>query len=296
MRDVFVEIDWLMARIDDPRLRIVDARNVPHGGNIVMPSGREQYHRGHLPNAIYLDYADELADPATPYATRVAPPERFASALGSKGIGDDAIVVAYDEGTIPFATRIVWMLEFYGHTDAYVLAGGLRSWMLTGHVLSEDEPAFAPATFTPQTQTQLRASRDEVLDIAKGRSHAQLLDTQRDTTYAQRDWDIAGAVRLSGSALLEDTNGGRIAAPATLEAMIAQRRLDKAQRTIVSCGSGVSAAGSFYALQAAGFTDVAVYDGSWMEWSHDGLPTVAKTPSLFGGSIPVPSPPSTPKI
>ena len=26
----------------------------------------------------------------------------------------------------------------------------------------------------------------------------------------------------------------------------------------------------------AGFTDVAVYDGSWMEWSHDNLPTVPK--------------------
>ena len=49
-----------------------------------------------------------------------------------------------------------------------------------------------------------------------------------------------------------------------------------ALRTVVTCGSGVSASGAWLALRAAGFTDVAVYDGSWMEWSHDGLPSVPK--------------------
>jgi len=44
----------------------------------------------------------------------------------------------------------------------------------------------------------------------------------------------------------------------------------------VTCGSGVSASGSYVALLEAGFTDVAVYDGSWMEWQHDGMPTVEK--------------------
>jgi 3-mercaptopyruvate sulfurtransferase SseA len=29
-------------------------------------------------------------------------------------------------------------------------------------------------------------------------------------------------------------------------------------------------------LTERGFKDVAVYDGSWMEWSHLGLPTVGK--------------------
>ena len=37
--DIFVDVDWLIAHIDDPRLRIVDARNVPHGGTVAMPSG-----------------------------------------------------------------------------------------------------------------------------------------------------------------------------------------------------------------------------------------------------------------
>jgi len=43
----------------------------------------------------------------------------------------------------------------------------------------------------------LRASRDEVIAASEGRSAAQLVETQRDGTYAQRDQDIPKSVRLS---------------------------------------------------------------------------------------------------
>ena len=272
----FVEVDWLADRLDDPRVRIIDARSIPHGGTVQMASGREQYTAGHLPGAVHLDYADDLSDPATPYAARVAPPELFARVMGEHGIGDDSVVVAYDAGTIPFAARIVWMLRYYGHDEAYVLAGGLPAWTAAGHALSTQTPAIVRATFTPSVHPTLRASREEVLAIAEGRSNAQLIETQRDLTYAQRDRDIKGAVRISGNQLLEDDRGGRIADPSKLERIVRDAGLDRHARTVVSCGSGVSASGAWLALKEAGFDDVAVYDGSWMEWEHDALPSVPK--------------------
>ena len=274
----FVEVDWLASRLGDPRIRLVDARSVPHGGTVQSAPGREQYAAGHIPGAVHLDYADDLSDPATPYAIRVAPPERFAKTMGDHGIGDDSIVIAYDAGTIPFAARIVWMLRYYGHGEAYVLAGGLPAFTAAGHALATDAPRIVPARFTARPSPRLRAERDEVLAVAEGRSATQLLETQRDQTYAQRDRDIAGAVRLSGSRLLEDARGGRVADSEALEQMVREVGLNAQARTIVSCGSGVSAAGAWLALRAAGFEDVAVYDGSWMEWEHDHLPTVPKSP------------------
>jgi thiosulfate/3-mercaptopyruvate sulfurtransferase len=272
----FVEIEWVAEHRADPRVRCIDARSVPHGGQVAMPSGREQFAAGHIPGAVHLDYADDLGDPATPYAARVAPPGRFAQVMGEHGIGDDTIVVAYDAGTIPFAARMVWMLRYYGHDDAYVLAGGFPAWTAAGYPISTRTDPVTPAVFTPRVSPRLRASRDDVLAIAEGRSPAQLIETQRDQTYAQRDRDIKGAVRISGNLLLEDARGGRVADAATLERLVRDAGLDPHSRTIVSCGSGVSASGAWLALRAAGFDDVAVYDGSWMEWEHDGLPTVAK--------------------
>jgi 3-mercaptopyruvate sulfurtransferase SseA len=71
-----------------------------------------------------------------------------------------------------------------------------------------------------------------------------------------------GSIRLSGQDLLEDARGGQIAPPEKLEKLVTERALDKNKRTIVSRGSGVAAAGSYFALKAADFHNVAVYDGS----------------------------------
>jgi thiosulfate/3-mercaptopyruvate sulfurtransferase len=272
----FVDVAWLAAHRNDPGVRIVDARSMPHGAKVAMPTGREQYARGHLPGAVHLDYAEDLHDLATPYAARVAPPERFADVMGRNGIGDDTFVVAYDDGDTPYAARLVWMLRYYGHDAVAILAGGHPAWTAAGHELTTAVPAVPAAVFTPHARPQLRASKADVLAVAEGRSDVQLLETQRDGTYAQRDLDIPNAIRLSASSLLEDANGGRIAPPAKLEHLVNAAGLDKTKRTIVSCGSGVGASGAYLALLEAGFTDVGVYDGSWMEWSHDNMPTVPK--------------------
>jgi len=273
---LYVDVAWLAARLDDPRVRIVDTRSMPHGVSVDTPDGRTQYAAGHIPGAVHLDYADDLHDLATPYAARVAPPERFAAVMGANGIGDGTLVIAYDEGNVPYAARMVWMLRYYGHDDVAILAGGLNAWIAADKPLTRDVRVFPRATFTARERPALRASREDVLAIATGRSGAQLLETQRDGTYKLRDADIPNSIRLSASDLLEDANGGRIAHRARLDELVARAGIDKTKRTIVSCGSGVGASGAYLALLEAGFGNVAVYDGSWMEWSHDGLPTVPK--------------------
>ncbi|MDQ2909308.1 MAG: sulfurtransferase [Candidatus Eremiobacteraeota bacterium] len=277
MSDLFVDLPWLQAHQNDPNVRLVDTRSKPHGvADVDAPSGARQYAAGHIPGAVHLDYADHLKDPATPHALRVAPPERFADVLGRSGIGDDTTVLAYDDGDVPYAARLVWMLRYYGHDDAHILGGGFKNYVAAGGEATTDVPTYPPRKFRPRIRPQLRASRDDVRAIAEGRSDAQLLETQRNKTYALRNDDIKGAVRLSGNELLDDAAGGRIAPRARLEALVAARNLDPHKRTIVTCGSGVSASGAYIALLEAGFTDLAVYDGSWMEWSHDRLPTVPK--------------------
>jgi thiosulfate/3-mercaptopyruvate sulfurtransferase len=278
MSDTFLEIEWLQAHASDPLVRIVDTRSKPHGApDLVAPTGAEQYAAGHIPGAIHLDYAHELADPATPYTMRVAPAESFARTLGAHGIGDEHTIVAYDDGDVPYAARFVWMCRYYGRDDVRILAGGFKAWRAAAYAETTDVPTFPPAIFSTHERPTLRASRAEVIAAIED-PNVQLLETQRDKTYALRDRDIAGTTRLSGSKLLLDERGGRIAPKATLDALVADLALDPRKRTILTCGSGVSASGAYLALLEAGFNDLAVYDGSWLEWSHDGLPTVPKPP------------------
>jgi thiosulfate/3-mercaptopyruvate sulfurtransferase len=170
------------------------------------------------------------------------------------------------------------MCRSYGRDDVRILAGGFKAWRAAGYAVTTDVPTFPPTTFTTHEQPELRASRAEMLAAIEDKN-VQVLETQRDKTYGLRDRDIAGSKRLSGSKLLQDERGGRIAPKATLDALVDELALDRRKRTIVTCGSGVSASGAYLALLEAGFSDLAVYDGSWLEWSHDELPTVAKTRS-----------------
>ena len=271
--ECFVEVDWLAARLGDPNVVVVDARGAPltvYYANL----GREQYLGAHIPGAIHLDYAIDLQDPKTTYATRVAEPGRFADVVGAAGIGNDTTVIAYDSGELPYAARMVWMLRYYGLESAAVLNGGIEAWIESGRTRDSVIPSLDRKRFAPRVRPELRATKEEVLDVAQGRRDAQLLSVSFDTAYAMRAREIPNAHRLSASRLLDELHGGRLAPLERLREVT--NDLDPQKRTITFCGNGVTAAGAFVALVYAGFTDVAVYDGSLAEWLHDGLPTIAK--------------------
>ena len=271
--DPFVDVDWLAERIGDPSVAIVDARSKPLA-IFYQSVGREQYVYGHIPGAVHLDYADQLQDLYAPYAARVAPPERFAEEIGKAGISDAMTVIAYDAGEIPYAARIVWMLHYYGHDAAAILSGGFDAWREAGHPRQTEIPARRMCRFTPKARPELRATLEEVRDVAEGRRNTQLLAVWDDATYAQREREIAGARRLSYSQLFDEVEGGRMAPLERLHALTAG--LGRSKRTITYCGNGVSSAAAYFALRVAGFSDVAVYDGSWAEWKHHNLPTMPK--------------------
>ena len=271
--DPFVEVDWLAERLEDPALAIVDTRSMP----LTMyyaSFGREQYLMGHIPGAIHLDYVTDLRDPQTPYAAFVAPPNRFADAMRNAGIGNDTTVVAYDGGEFPYAGRLAWMLHYYGHDAARILNGGIDAWVRAGRPRETEVPVRDVQDFTPRVRPELRATREEVADVVEERSDAQLLSVLGDAAYAMRDRDIPAARRLSCSLLFDETDGGRLISSERLASLTAE--LDPQKRTITFCSNGVSAAGAYCALRTAGFTNVAVYDGSLADWTHHNLPTAAK--------------------
>jgi thiosulfate/3-mercaptopyruvate sulfurtransferase len=74
---------------------------------------------------------------------------------------------------------------------------------------------------------------------------------------------MPGAVNVPFAELVAD---GRLADDATIRAAFAE--VDLAEPIITSCGSGVSAAILWLALEAIGVprAKLALYDGSWTEW------------------------------
>lgn len=285
-----VSTAWLAERLDDPQLRIVDARWRGEG------SSERLYRAGHIPGAVHLDWHRDLSHTVDGVSDILLGPEEFAQVMGQAGIGDASRVVAYADTDHSGAARLWWALRYYGHQQAAVLDGGMTKWVAEGRPLTGEPVTPAPATFTPRPQPAWLATADEIASsLADPGSNVRLVDTRPPEQYAGmavwtpggslylppgRDWThvqgrpmrgghIPGARLLHSVDNLDPQDNYVYLAPASLRARAEAAGLDLEQRVITYCGVGISGSLGLFALYLAGFRNLALYDASWSEWGTD---------------------------
>ncbi len=236
------------------------------------PPGAEEYAAGHLPGAHYVDLDRELADPPGPAGRHPLPdPERLAAALRRAGVTADRPVVAYDAGPALSAARAWWLLRWAGHGDVRVLDGGLAAWTAAGHPLGTDTPPPGDGDFKVEPGHLPTVDASGAAELART---GLLLDARAGERYRGETEPIdprAGHIPGAVSAPTTENLGpdGRFLPPAALAERFAALDLADPARTAVYCGSGVTAAHQLLALALAGHDGVALYPGSWSEWSAD---------------------------
>lgn len=244
--------------------------------------GRAAFEAGHLPGARWVDLDHQLAGhdaPATAGRHPFPTSQAFAAAMTDLGIGDDSVVVAYDDTGGLTAGRLVVMLRMLG-CNAALLDGGLRTW--TGAIDIGPGPA-APAPAAPFTPRPWPAERfaDADLTAATAAGDGVVLDARAYERYTgevaqidPRPGHIPGARSAPWSAVLD--SDGRFASVERLREHygavgVAATSGDPASdpALIAYCGSGVSACMNVLGLEHAGLAPARLYVASWSGWSAD---------------------------
>ncbi len=128
--------------------------------SLAGPPGVEEYRRGHIPGARFVDLDGALADPAGGGRGRHPLPatERFETAMREAGVTDAAVVV-YDAGGGLSAARAWWLLRYHGHPGVRLLDGGLAAWLAAGQPVTTEEPERGARRFHRSPGGDARARR-----------------------------------------------------------------------------------------------------------------------------------------
>ena len=265
--DALVSTEWLAANMGAPDLRIVDASwHLP----TLKRDAKAEYRAAHIPGAVFFDI-DEIADLDQPLPHMLPSPEKFASRMRKLGLGDGNRIVVYNNGPAG-AFRALWMIRIFGHDDVAVLDGGLPKWLAEGRPVEDLPPVPRERHFTARMNqtmvrdfTQMRANiasaREVVVDA---RSAGRFAGTEPEPRAGLRGGHIPGSRSLPFTELL--AADGRVRPPRDLAAAFERAGIDRGRPVVTSCGSGITACVLAFGLHLLGHRDVAVYDGSWVEW------------------------------
>lgn len=263
--ELIASTDWLADNLDRPEVRVVDVRWRPDG------SGQATYQAGHVPGAVYLDWATELVDTEDGSGLfLLGGPSAVSAALERAGIGNGMSVVLYDDTAGLFASRTWWSLRVYGFESARILDGGFRAWLDEGRAISSAVPSPARAAFTARSQLRMRLTTADVRGLL-GSPDVMLLDARAPAEFkghqgnTRRLGHIPGAVNVPVAATTQPTTQ-RFKDGDELRALLSRANVTRGRRMVCYDGSGVAAAKLAFVLTLLGHDDVAVYDGGWAEW------------------------------
>jgi thiosulfate/3-mercaptopyruvate sulfurtransferase len=263
----FISTEQLAERLGDPGVVVVD-------GSWYLPAmrrdGFKEYQAAHIPGAVYFDI-DEISDHGSTLPHMLPPPEAFALHMRRLGIGNDATIVVYDGAGLFSAPRVWWTFRVFGANEVFVLDGGLPKWRAENRPIEVGMTVRQPANFKPKFDKELVADLDRVEQALNSRS-AQVVDVRPAARFrgkapepreGVRSGHMPGSMNVPASDLMEN---GTLASPEKIRAALEAGGVDPERPVIASCGSGVSAAVLWLALDAIGKPPQALYDGSWSDW------------------------------
>lgn len=258
-----VTADWLHEHIDDRDVRVIDFRWYLRGRQ-----GWQEFVRGHIPRAVFLDLEQVTGDEGGGRHPLPAA-DQFEQEMRLRGVSADTKVVVYDDTGGATAARLWFLLGFFGHRAQAVLDGGLQAW---GQPIEDEVEVFAPGDFTAG-----EPDRSTVLDFEAVRAlrGVPLIDARVGERYRGETEPIdpkAGHIPGALSAPFGDNLGpdGRFKTAAELRRRYEE--LGAADGAVFYCGSGVNATHDVLAMAIAGLPGARLYAGSWSDWSNRDLP------------------------
>lgn len=257
-----VSADWLKQNIADPKVVLLHVGQKP------------EYDAGHIPGAVYVTLQDfSAAQVPDGLALELPTADQLRPVLERFGISNDSrIIVYFGKDWVSPTTRVYYTLDVFGlGQNTSMLDGGMPAWVAAGGTLSKDVPSPKSGALKLERNEKL-VTRADYLKANLKKDNVKIVDAR-----APNFWDgsssgnmpragrIPGAKNIPFSTYTDENN--KLKDDATLRKMFTDAGVKPYDEVITYCHIGQQGTVAYFAAKKAGLK-VALYDGSYQEWSR----------------------------
>lgn len=244
---MLVSINWLKDHFSDQNIILLDTRP------------KTMFLYGHISKSQSLTIEQVIQ--FDQYGSNLVTDEKKITELfGSLGIDDSKTVIIVGDSMDPSAARIAWTFLYFGHEKTFLLDATIVDLQKNGFELTKKLFIPQPAKFTPKINSEIRI---DAIELKDNLSKFTVLD-------ARTPQEFMGG-HIPNSKLIPFTDGisyvGKLFQTEDfLENLFSQSNVSKENEIVCYCMHGHRASSLFLQLMIAGYKNIKLYDGSFVDW------------------------------
>lgn len=202
---------------------------------------------------------------ADPVPNSIAPADLVAQAAGLAGITSDSSLLIYDDNKNMDSSRLYWTLKVYGHKgDIRVVSGGLPALASRGANIVSGTESIALSTYkTSAPDSNLIITTEEIAKLLDNPENTVIIDVRTDEE--NRAGTIPGSIHINYENNIFRDSTFRPVQQARI--LYKENGILPDNEIVLFCKTSIRAANSYVALYNAGYRNIRIYDGAWLEWT-----------------------------
>ena len=243
----------------------------------------DAYAKGHIAGAISIgDAAKVLRDENTEDFIAT---DRIEKILGAAGLDPKRETIVYGSRGTWNPYFGLYTLQYFGGSNVRVYHEGIEDWVAAGRAISRDALQLAPVALKLEVNPTIAVTTKDMV-VRLNNPNVQIVDVRTQQEFlgedirAIRGGHILGAINiayeqnwidpetLTKLARKQITNTAGMSLKPIEDLKRLYSAFDPKKETIVYCQSGARASETAGVLQHLGFTNVKVYDSSWLGYGN----------------------------
>lgn len=244
-------------------------KKIEAGYTVIDAQKTTSYNKEHVKAAVNIER--KSINVSNPVPNSVAPESIIKKVFGEAGLKNDTDIIIYDDNKNMDSSRLFWTLKNYGHQgEILIVAGGLNELKAEGLEISKSPVTAKSATYETKVFNNESIIGIDFINsmIDNPVDNFKLIDVRSDEEYEAGT--IPGAIHINHEENL--FNDFSFRPVQQIRIVYKEMGIMPEDNIVMFCKSSIRAANTYVALYNAGYRNIKIYDGAWIEWTKEKMP------------------------